>query len=37
MPSANARDVKELPEDLTDGLKIHQVERYPEVAAIIFG
>lgn len=36
LPEANRRDFEELPDYLREGLKIHFVERYPEVAEIVF-
>ena len=36
LPEANRRDFEELPDYLREGLKIHFVKRYPEVAEIVF-
>ena len=36
LPEANRRDYEELPDYLREGLKIHFVTRYPEVAEIVF-
>ena len=36
MPEANRRDFEELPDYLREGLQIHYVKRYPEVAEIVF-
>ena len=36
LPDANKRDFDELPEHLREGLTAHFVNRYPEVAQIVF-
>ena len=36
LPEANQRDFEELPDYLREGLQIHFVKRYPEVAEIVF-
>ncbi|RMF83672.1 MAG: endopeptidase La [Nitrospirae bacterium] len=37
LPKANRNDYEELPDHLKEGLAVHFVERYPEVAEVVFG
>jgi len=37
LPKANRVDVEELPEGIADGLTIHHVGRFDEVARLLFG
>jgi len=36
LPESNRRDFEELPDYLREGLQIHYVKQYPEVADIVF-